>query len=111
MNVRKNQYARSTFSAFPNITVDTPTITPGLFQREEINEFGVSMIYWTIQFQCHTNIEAIYTYDVRWYINDFEIIEAVYTDVMPQDFTGTLLHQDHWDKRFQPNMMVCKNYV
>ena len=99
------------FSAFPNITVDTPTITSGLFQREEINKHGVPMIYRTIQFQCHTNIEAIYTYDVRWYINDFEIIEAVYTDKMPQDFTGTLLHQDHWDKRFQPNMMVCKNNV
>ena len=92
--------------SFPNITVNTPTITSGLFQREEINENGYPMIYRTIQFQCHTNIEAIYTYDVRWYINDFEIIEAVYIDVSPQNFTGTLLHQEHWDKIFQPNMMV-----
>lgn len=99
------------FSAFPNITVATPTIKSGLFQKEEINEFGVHIIHQTIQFQCDTNVEAKYTYDVRWYINNFEIIEAVYTDVLPKDFTGTLLHQEHWDKRFQPNMMVCKNGV
>jgi hypothetical protein len=31
--------------------------------------------------------------------------------VLGNDFTGTLLHQEHWDKQFQPNMMVCINGI
>lgn len=48
-----------------------------------------------------------YNYDVRWYIDDFEITEAAHTDVTGINLAyATMLRQHHWENLFKPNMLV-----
>lgn len=68
--------------------------------------------YHTVQFQCNTNLVSKYTYDVRWYIDDFEITEAAHTNVSDKNLAfTTMLKQHHWEYMFKPNMMVCLTIV
>ncbi|VDI76667.1 Hypothetical predicted protein [Mytilus galloprovincialis] len=92
----------------PNVTVPTPLITTGLYyDTSHSQEHNRPYTYHTVQFQCHTNVETKYTYDVRWYIDDFEITEAARTNVDGDILSvATMLRQHHWEQLFKPNMMV-----
>lgn len=100
-------------AAHPNVTVPPPRVTTG-FHDETFHsqEHNLLYTYHTVQFQCGTNIEAKYTYDVRWYIDDFEIIDAAHTNVVGHTLSvNTMLRQHHWEQLFKPNMMVLSSYV
>lgn len=94
--------------AFPNVTV-SPYVNVTLTETVTVTEWNVTMVNSKATFECHADdLQDIYKYKIRWYINEIEIEDAKLEDLSKTDVKAGLgrMLEEHWTSKHKPNMLV-----
>lgn len=93
---------------YPDIKV-TPYVKASLLETEGVNQYGKIMVYSRATFQCLADdLQDNFTYATKWFVNDFEIIEAKVTNLSKSEIVNGLglMKEEHWKSKFKPSMLV-----
>lgn len=96
---------RMILSVFPDVTL-SPRINVHN-QKRYGEKNGRDWTFITPEFRCEAeDATTDYAYDIRYYINDVEILDAKYVNVKYDEIHTATLQQKHWENTFRLNMLV-----
>lgn len=97
------------FPEYPDIKLRKPYVVSVLHETEGINRFKKHMVYSRAVFDCKCDgLDAKYTYDITWYINDDKIEDVKAKSLTMDDLLHGkgFLQEKHWTNKYRPNMLV-----
>lgn len=76
-------------------------------KKDMAKKNGRDWTFITPEFTCEAeDATTDYAYDIRYYINDVEMIDAKYVNVPYDEIHTATLQQKHWENTFRLNMLV-----